>query len=131
VAIEVGVSTKMVRRRLMRMVKNNLIELGLEWYPDKSNDIITLLDLHLKNDANMNILPYQILQKYTPNTLFYWRFVNVSNLITFVVWTNCMNELQNLHEDLEKEPEISPANYNILSVGYIFDTWRDRLLEKL
>ena len=55
VAIEVGVSAKTVRRRLMRMTKNNLIELGLEWYPDKSNDIITLLDLHLKPDTDMGI----------------------------------------------------------------------------
>ena len=82
VATEVGVSAKTVRRRLMRMTKNNLIELGLEWYPDKSNDIITLLDLHLKPEADMGIVPYQILRKYSPNTLFYWCFVNIPNVVT-------------------------------------------------
>ena len=130
VATEVGVSAKTVRRRLMRMTKNNLIELSLEWYPDKSNDIITLLDLHLKPDADMAIVPYQILRKYAPNTLFYWCFVNIPNVVTYTVWTNSMNELQSLRENLEKEPGVASIVPNILYTGYIFNTWRDQLVEK-
>jgi DNA-binding Lrp family transcriptional regulator len=130
VATEVMVSAKTVRRRLMRMMKNNLIELGLEWYPDKSNDIITLLDIHLKPDVDMGILPYQILRKYTPNTLFYWSFVNVPNVVAYTVWTNSMNELQSLRENLEKESGVSSIVPNILYTGYIFNTWRDQLVEK-
>jgi Lrp/AsnC family leucine-responsive transcriptional regulator len=130
VATEVGVSAKTVRRRLIRMTKNNLIELGLEWYPDKSNDIITLLDLHLKPDADLGIVPYQILRKYAPNTLFYWCFVNVPSVITYTVWTNSMNELHSLREKLEKEPVVASIVPNILYTGYIFNTWRDQLVEK-
>jgi DNA-binding Lrp family transcriptional regulator len=130
VATEVGVSAKTVRRRLMRMKKYNLIELGLEWYPDKSNDIITLLDLHLKPNADMEILAYKMLRKYSPNVLFYWSFVNVPNVLTYVVWTNSMNELQRLCENLEKEPGIASTVTNILYTGYIFNTWRDKLVEQ-
>jgi DNA-binding Lrp family transcriptional regulator len=130
VATEVGVSSKTVRRRLRRMTKNNLIELGLEWYPDKSNDIITLLDLHLKPEVDLGIVPYQILRKYAPNTLFYWGFVNVPNVVTYTVWTNSMNELQTLREKLEKEPSVASIVPNILYTGYIFNTWRDQLVEK-
>jgi Lrp/AsnC family leucine-responsive transcriptional regulator len=129
VATEVGVSAKTVRRRLIRMTKNNLIELSLEWYPDKSNDIFTLLDLHLKSDADMAIVPYQILRKYAPNTLFYWCFVNIPNVVTYTIWTNNMNELQSLRESLEKEPGVASIVPNILYTGYIFNTWRDRLVE--
>ncbi|MGD0204041.1 MAG: AsnC family transcriptional regulator [Candidatus Bathyarchaeia archaeon] len=129
VATEVGVSAKTVHRRLMRMTKNSLIELGLEWYPDKSNDTITLLDLHLKPEADMGIVPYQILRKYAPNTLFYWCFVNIPNVVTFTVWTNSMNELQSLRENLEKEPNVVSIVPNILYTGYIFNTWRDQLVE--
>lgn len=130
VANEVGVSAKTVRRRLMRMTKNNLIELGLEWYPDKSNDIMTLLDLHLKPDADLDIVPYQILRKYAPNTLFYWSYINIPNDVTYTVWTNNMNELQSLRENLEKEPSVAHIVPNILYTGYIFNTWRDQLVEK-
>jgi Lrp/AsnC family leucine-responsive transcriptional regulator len=130
VATEVGVSTKTVHRRLTRMINNNLIELGLEWYPDKSNDIITLVDLHLKPDADISTVPYQILRKYAPNTLFYWCFVNIPNLATFTVWTNSMTELANLRENLEKEPALASVECNILYKGYIFNTWRDKVVEK-
>jgi DNA-binding Lrp family transcriptional regulator len=130
VATEVGVSAKTVRRRLMRMTKNNLIEFGLEWYPDKSNDIITLIDLQLKPEADMGKVAYDILRKYAPNTLFYWYFVNVPNFLNYMVWTNSMNELESLRENLEKEPGVASVVPNILYTGYIFNTWRDQLVEK-
>ena len=130
VATEVGVSAKTVHHRLMRMIRNNLIELGLEWYPDKTNDIITLLDLHLKPETDLGIVPYQILRKYAPNTLFYWCFVNIPNVVTYTVWTNSMNELQSLRENLEKEPGVASIVSNILYTGCVFETWRDQLLEK-
>ncbi len=130
VAIELNVSAKTVRHRLQRMVKNSLIELGLEWYPDKSNDIITILELHLKPNADIGTLPYQILRKYAPNTLFFWCYVNVPNTVIYTVWTNSMNELQNLREKLEKEQGVTSVVPNILYIGYMFNTWRDQLVEK-
>jgi hypothetical protein len=112
------------------MTKNNLIELSLEWYPDKSNDIMTLLELHLKPDADMAVVPYQILRKYAPNTLFYWCFINLPGVVTYTVWTNSMNELQSVRESIEKEPGVASIVPNILYTGYVFNTWRDQLVEK-
>jgi acyl carrier protein phosphodiesterase len=63
--------------------------------------------------------------------LFYWCFVNIPRIVTYTVWTNNMNELQTLREKLEKEPEVASVVLNILYDGYIFDTWRDKLVEKL
>jgi Lrp/AsnC family transcriptional regulator, leucine-responsive regulatory protein len=130
VAAELGVSAKTVRRRLERMIKNNLVELGIEWYPDKSNDIITLVDVRLKPEVDLGMASIQILRKYAPNTLFLWCFVNVPNTFTFTVWTNSMNELQTLRENLEREPSVVSVVPNILYTGYIFETWRDRLVQK-
>jgi DNA-binding Lrp family transcriptional regulator len=129
VAEELGISAKTARRRLDLLTKNSLIELSIEWYPDKSNDIMTLIDVHLKPQANI-IEAYTILKKYSPNTLFYFSFVNLPNTVTYAVWTNSMLELQNLQEKLEKEENVSSVIPNILLIGYIFDTWRDQLIEK-
>jgi Lrp/AsnC family leucine-responsive transcriptional regulator len=54
VAEELGISAKTARRRLQRMIRNGLIELSLEWYPDVANDIMTLLQLHLKPEVDKN-----------------------------------------------------------------------------
>jgi Lrp/AsnC family transcriptional regulator, leucine-responsive regulatory protein len=129
VADELGVSAKTVRRRLSLMVNNSLIDLSIEWYPDKSNDIMTLIDVHLKPKANISEA-YSILKNYAPNTLFFLAFVNIPNTATFAVWTNSMLELQNIREKLEKEENVASVTTNILLIGYIFNTWRDQLTEK-
>jgi DNA-binding Lrp family transcriptional regulator len=130
-ANELGISSKTVRRRLNRMIKNNLIELTLEWYPDKSDDITTLMDLRLKPDSNLATVAYQILKRYSTNALFYWSFANIPNAITFVIWTNSMAELDKLHEKIEKEPDVNSAVLYILCTGYIFETWRDNLAQTI
>ncbi|HVQ01261.1 MAG TPA: winged helix-turn-helix transcriptional regulator [Candidatus Thermoplasmatota archaeon] len=124
VAEELKISAKTVRRRLDRMMKHNLIELSIEWYPDKSNDIFTLIDVHLKPDTRLSVAP-TIMQKYAPNILFFWVFANLPNTITFAVWTNNMNELQTIRERLEQEDGIASIVPNILYTGYLFETWRD------
>jgi hypothetical protein len=129
VAEELGVSTKTVRRRLNRMVKNYLIDLSVEWYPDTSNDIITIMELRLKSDTDSNLV-FQIFRAYSPHMLFFWSYANLANTATFAVWTNTMKELQGIREALEKEPGVASVAPNILYVGYIFNTWRDKIPEK-
>jgi Lrp/AsnC family leucine-responsive transcriptional regulator len=131
IANELGISAKTVRRRLNRMIENNLIELALEWYPDKSNDITTLIDIRLKPDSNLTTTGFHIIKEYNPNALFFWSFANIPNALTFVIWTNSMGELHNLRERIEKEPDVTSAVPYILCTGYIFETWRDRLAQRM
>jgi len=129
VADELGVSAKTVRRRLSRLIQNSLIELSIEWYPDASNDIMTILYVHLKPATGKNAID-KIFKKYSPNLLFYWTFSNLPNTLHSVAWTSTMKELQDIRERFEKEEAIQSVVPNILYTGYIFNTWRDRLLEK-
>ena len=131
IANELGVSAKTVRRRLNRMIEHNLIELTVEWYPDKSNDITTLMDIRLKPDSNLPTTGFHILKEYNPNALFFWSFANIPNALTFVIWTNSMGELHNLRERIEKEPDVTSTVPYILCTGYIFETWRDRLAKRM
>lgn len=129
IAEQLGLATKTVRRRLNRMIKNWLIELSVEWYPDKSNDIITLIELHSKVNASPNLL-YGISKKLYPHVLFFWSYANIPSTATLAVWTNTMLELQKIRETLEKEPGIAFINLNTIYVGYIFKTWRDQIPKK-
>jgi DNA-binding Lrp family transcriptional regulator len=126
IAEELGVSAKTVRRRLARLMKNFLIELSIEWFPDASNDIISAFHVHLKPDADRNTANI-ILQKYYPNAIFYWGFSNIPNTYIFFVWTPTTKELKDLLENFENEPAIQSVSPNIVYTGYIFKTWRDTL----
>ncbi len=129
IADELGISAKTVRRRLTRMIKNWLIELSVEWYPDASNDIMTLFELRLQPNADIGVA-YKIFKKYSPQVLFYWSFANIPSTATFTVWTNSMKELQSIRENIEKEEGVLSITPNILYAGYMFSTWRDQIVNK-
>jgi DNA-binding Lrp family transcriptional regulator len=126
VAEELGVSTKTVRRRLNRMVNNCLIQFSIEWYPDESNDIMSIFHVNLKDDANPNT-PTALLQKHYPNTIFFWSFSNLPGSYVFMVWTPTTKELKEIRESFEKEPAVKSVAPNIIYTGYIFKTWRDQV----
>jgi DNA-binding Lrp family transcriptional regulator len=126
VAEEVGVSTKTVRRRLTHMINNFLIQFSIEWYPDASNDIMSIFHITLKDDANPNT-PNALLQKHYPNTLFYWSFANIPNAYVFMIWTPTTKELKDIRESIESEPAIQSVGPNIIYTGYIFPTWQNQI----
>ncbi len=124
VAEELGVSAKTVRRRLARMVKNFLVMLSIDWYPDASNDIISAFHVQLKPDADPNT-PNMICQKHYPNIIFYWGFSNIPNTYIFFTWTSTAKVLRETRESLEREPAVQAVAPNIIYTGYIFNTWLD------
>jgi DNA-binding Lrp family transcriptional regulator len=127
VADELGVSAKTVRRRLTNMVQNRLVELSMDWYPDASNDILSVLHVSLKPDADKNTMNL-LCQKYAPNLMFYWGFSNIPGLYIAIVWTSRVKDLQAIRESLEKEAGVAFVAPNILYTGHIFRTWRDQIL---
>jgi DNA-binding Lrp family transcriptional regulator len=126
IAEEIGVSAKTVSRRLSRMIQNFLIELSIDWYPDAANDIMSVIHVHLKPEANPSSADY-ILQKYYPHTLFYWGFSNIPSTYVFVVWNSTSKELKNINESLEEEPLIQSVAPNIIYTGYVLNSWRDEI----
>jgi len=130
VAEELGVSAKTVRRRLSRMISEGLIELSIKWYPDASNDIMTIFHLHLKASADKSKVGPFLLQRYSPHAIHLWSFSNLPNHAICVVWTNTMKKLREILESLQKEPVFQSVNPNILYAGFIFDTWRDRIVSE-
>ena len=124
VAEELGVSTKTVRRRLALMEKNFLIQYSIEWYPDASNDIISIFHVNTKSDATPNT-PDIILQKHYPNTIFYWSFSNIPGRYVFLIWTPTSKELKDIRESIELNPCVQSVVPNVIYTGYIFPTWKD------
>jgi len=128
VADQLGVSVRRVQRHLTRMLREGLVEMTMEWYPDTSNDIFTMLHLQLRAQAEQAKAETMLMQRYRPNFFFSLSFSNLSNMILCWVWTNTMKELKNLLDRLRSEETIESIVPNVLYTGYIFDTWRDRLL---
>jgi DNA-binding Lrp family transcriptional regulator len=126
IAEELGVSAKTVRRRLAHMIKNCMIELSIEWYPDASNDIISIFHVRLKPDADKNAVD-TLTKKYFPNVMFCWGFSNIPDTYLFFVWTGTTKELRDMRERFEAEATVQSVAPNVIFTGYIFKTWRDQI----
>jgi DNA-binding Lrp family transcriptional regulator len=127
VAEELHASARTVRRRLTEMIEEGLVELSLEWYPDASNDIITVFQISLDPSADRGIAIGLLTQMLGPKVLFSVTFSNLPNTMLCFVWTTSMKDLKDVREKLELEKTFESVIPNVLYTGYMFDTWRDKL----
>ncbi len=95
------------------MINNYLIQFSIEWYPDASNDIMSIFHVNIKDNANPNAANI-ILQKHYPHTIFYWSFTNIPGSYVFMVWTPTTKELKDIRESIEQEPAVRSVAPNMI-----------------
>jgi Lrp/AsnC family transcriptional regulator for asnA, asnC and gidA len=128
VAEEIGVSAKTARRRLKWMTDNGMIELSLEWYPDKSNDIITFFDIELLHGYNKTEVSRHLYDKYSPNLIFVMSYSNLPMTMWGVLWATTMSEMREIGGRLGKEEKFSCSTPNVVYSGKIYESWREELV---
>ncbi len=130
IADEVGVSTKTVRRRLDRLIDNFLIQFLIDWYPDKTGEVLSIIILRLNPDNMIddNEFINKLREKYGSKILFSWSFSNLPNLKLISVWTKSMKELQNLQSSFLSE-NYESVEVTVLFEGKMFPTWIDTYLK--
>jgi DNA-binding Lrp family transcriptional regulator len=130
VAAEVKASAKTVHRRLERMVENKLVEFTIEWYPDKSNDIVSLCQVEVTQRFDRQEVRNTLRKNFPQNILVEMPFSNLPNMLMAFMWTNSMKEMEDIRERIGTLEGVKSVSLNILQIGYIFDTWRDKLVQE-
>jgi len=130
IALEVGASTKTIRRRLDRLTENFLIQFQIDWYPDKTGEILSMIKLILDSDTIIEDKEFvkKLREKYGSKIVFTWSFSNLPNLKLVIVWTQSMKELQDLETSLSSE-NYDTVDLTVLIAGKMFPTWIDTYLE--
>lgn len=128
IATELNLSAKTVRNRLDRMIEERLIDLTLEWYPDASNDIVSILHISAAPDSDRTVLAASLAATFAPNVLFAVPFSNLPNQLISCLWVNTMRQLDELQGKIGTIGQIQAVTSNVLQIGYSFDTWRDKLV---
>ena len=130
VAAELSLSAKTVRRRLAWMERNQLLEFSIDWYPDASNDIMTLFQIFVTPGNETWKIGTKMVRDFSPNFLFPMLFNNAPEVFFAFVWTPTTKELRQLCESLDKYEGVQRIVPNIIYSGFIFETWRDRIIEE-
>jgi DNA-binding Lrp family transcriptional regulator len=128
IAEAVNASAKTVRRHLDDMIRNYYIDMGLKWYPDKGNDIITIF--HTRTRPGVRFDQQDLTRKYLPNLLYIMTFSNLPGEHLLVTWTRSMKDLKELGARIEGEEVFESVSPSILYTGVIYPTWRDKLTEE-
>lgn len=128
VASEIHTSAKTVHRRLERMVEKDLVELQIDWYPDVSNDIVALCHIAVAEHADRVKVSSELKERFPQNVLFDVLFGNLLNQVVLFLWTNSMKQMDDLRESISGVPGVKTVMLNVLQIGYMFDTWRDKLV---
>jgi len=130
VAAEVKASAKTVHRRLDWMVEKQLAEFTIEWYPDASNDIVSLCHVEVAKRFDRQEALEALREKFSQNILVEILFSDMPNTVVVFMWTNSMKQMEDLRERIGRAEEVKSVMLNVLQIGYIFDTWRDKLVQE-
>ena len=128
VASEVHASAKTVHRRLERMVEKELVDFSIDWYPDASNDIISICHVGIAPGADRTRVLSDLNAHFSENILVNMVFSNLPNQLALFLWTNSMRQMDDLKERIGRAGEVASVTANVLQIGYMFDTWRDRFI---
>ena len=130
VATEVNASVKTVHRRLEWMMENGLVDLSIDWYPDASDDIVSLCHVEVDPRSDRMKVLDALKKRYSENLLVEVLFSNLPNALVLFLWTNSMRQMEGLRESVGSFEGVKSAMMNVLQVGYMFDTWRDEIVLK-
>ncbi|MFX1570831.1 MAG: winged helix-turn-helix transcriptional regulator [Promethearchaeota archaeon] len=130
IALEVGASTKTIRRRLDRLTENFLVQFQIDWYPDKTGIIPLMVNLKLDSTKIIddNEFKEKLKEKLGSKILFIWSFSNLPNLKFVFIWAQSMKQLQEL-QDLLLSESYEKVDLIILISGKMFPTWIETFLE--
>jgi len=127
IADDVGVSTKTVRKRLDRMIENNLVDFSFKWSDKAENNLTTGFNLYLKEGSNIDSTIEYLYEKYSENIIACLSYSNIPNFITMHTWTKNTQDSQEIHEELQTEGFQDVIPHLVLSTKF-YDCWVDQLL---
>ncbi|UCD01518.1 MAG: Lrp/AsnC family transcriptional regulator, partial [Promethearchaeota archaeon] len=118
IALEVGANTKTVKRRLDRMIENNLILFSIDWYPDKTPMNLSMVKIKLKPDISVDkkTIIDKVREICGSSAIFVWSFSNLPDTLLLCLWTRTGKELQQFENNLNLD-EFDSIKVNVLIKG--------------
>jgi len=126
-ADEIGVSAKTARKRIKKMEEYDLVEFSINFAPQM---ITSNFHIYLERNKDYHREYKRIEAKYDEFILYLQQFSNLPNLIMMTALTNTNQESAELHQQLQQEG-FQTLEHHIFYNGYFFETWRDRLYNKM
>jgi len=127
IADDVGFSAKTVRKRLDRMIENNLVTFSIEWTPLYANSFVMVFHLILNEGTDLNSTLQYNNNKYSQNIAYCLSYSNIPNFITLHTWAKTSIDFQRIQEELQTEGYKDVVPHIFLSATW-YECWVDQIL---
>jgi hypothetical protein len=114
IAAEIGVSTKTVQRHLDKMIADNAIWYDQPWDKTLGEDMMTLLFLRLRADANKVIVARRLLSLDPVHFNFMRAYSNLPGFLTGVIYCGRMNEVRKILRMISEDKDVLSVTPNVV-----------------
>jgi DNA-binding Lrp family transcriptional regulator len=128
ISTEVGISAKTVKRHLEAMDKMGVIEYSIDWHPGQSDGIVSFVWIRLKPGTDRSSFRGSLARTYGARMIFVSSFSNDPVRLLCFTWSSNGRTFSDLCESLSRDPGVEKVTSFYALKGYVFDTWRDKLL---
>lgn len=131
VSKEINSSTKTIRRHLNSLIEKNLVRFTVDWYPDKTPQLVSMFVLKLKPNVGFDDVEFNknLQKQFGTQLVYFWAFSNLPNIFLLCVRTKTMKEIQDVQASLFLM-EFESIDVHILIEGKMYPTWIDTYLDK-
>jgi len=129
VAEELGTTPKTVRRRLDRLIREDLIMMSILWQPDTLGDTISQIHLALREDVPREKAAFLLVKRFAPGVMRTYNFSNLPNQMIVTYWSRNVREMQKACRDLEVEGLFASVVPNIVRAVYYYEEHQETLLK--
>jgi len=131
IAQELGTTAKTVRRRLDRLMKEDLVQLSINWQPDTMGDMVSQIHLVLKDGVANEKAAYLMIKKYAPGIIRSYTFSNVPGFILLTYCNRNAREMQDTCRELEAEGIFTSVVPNVIRAIYHYPEHREAVLQDM
>ena len=131
IAEELGTTVKTARRRLERLIAEDLVQLSIHWQPDSLGDTISQIHLTLKDDVPREKAAFLLIKKYATGVVRSYAFSNQPNQVILTYWSRNVRDMQNACREMEAEGVFTSVVPNIIRDIYYYDEHRNAPLEEM
>ncbi|MDD3398660.1 MAG: winged helix-turn-helix transcriptional regulator [Candidatus Methanomethylophilaceae archaeon] len=127
-ADSLGSSPKTVRRRLKRLIDEDLAHFSIQWWPDGIGDVVCNIHLLIREDAPSQEVLFSLLRNRGDCINRIYSFSNLPNHLIVTLWTKTTRELWELCREWESHGLFHYVVPNIIRGIHYFPDPRRRVL---
>lgn len=122
------VSAKTVKKHLDRMIADGVLEFSLDFFPIETSGSTVFQFVELRPEVDRRAFMADVVRRHGRYIMIIQAFNDLPNTFVISLWTPTQRVVNDIEEELSKDPSVKSVHTNLIQKGAVFRTWRERLV---